>query len=253
MFAFQRVDSSPTRHVVPSRGFGLFDARPVYDEAMRQGLAESDAPDTHDRSSYLAMTVSGPGFEPTGTSEVTVENEQVLLCDPETLPAAFDAAANSLKLLILVSPTCPICLDGVAVVRESLAGLDSADVSIHVVWLPVLKGDTPAAAQDSARLFGNTMQVAHYWDVERALSNRYCELLRLKERGRTVAWDLYLIYERGARWRADPPLPTLWMQQLLIAGVPELERSLLLGYLRQLLEPTEIYPAAPCRHDAAPT
>jgi hypothetical protein len=141
----------------------------------------------------------------------------------------------------------------VAVVRESLAGLDSADVSIHVVWLPVLKGDTSAAAQDSARLFGNTMQVAHYWDVERALSNRYCELLRLKERGRTVAWDLYLIYERGARWRADPPLPTLWMQQLLMAGVPELERSLLVGHLRQLLEPTETCPAPPCHHDAAPT
>jgi hypothetical protein len=173
-------------------------------------------------------------------SEVTVEDEQVFLFDPETLPAAFDAGVQSLRMIILVSPTCPICLDGVAIVEESLAELSSAEVSVHVVWLPVLKGDTPEAARHSARLIGYTAQVAHYWDVERALSNRYCELLRLEERGRTVAWDLYLLYERGARWTADPPMPTLWLQQLLLADVPELERSLLVGHLRQLLEPTEL-------------
>ena len=171
-------------------------------------------------------------------SRVTVEDGQLSLFDSETLPAAFDAAASSVKLLLLVSPTCPICLDGVAVVRESLAELDSVDISTYVVWLPVLKGDTPEAAQDSARLLGNTMQVTHYWDVDRVVSNRYCELLRLEERGRTVAWDLYLMFDRGARWTAEPPLPIFWLQQLLVEDVPELERSLLVGH-RQLLAPTE--------------
>ena len=77
------------------------------------------------------MTVSG--FGPTRMSEVTVEDEQVPLFDPETLPAAFDAGREQLEIAGLgVSPICPICLDGVAVVRESLAELDSADVSIHV-------------------------------------------------------------------------------------------------------------------------
>jgi len=184
------------------------------------------------------MTVSG--FEPTETSEVTVDYEQVLLFDPGTLPAAFNAGAKSIKLVILVSPTCPVCLDGVALVRESLAELGSADVTVHVVWLPVLKGDTPEAARASARLVGNTVRVTHYWDVGLELSRRYCDLLRLEERGRTVAWDLYLIYERGARWTADPPMPKLWMQQLLLDDVPELERSLLVGHLRQMLHPTDV-------------
>jgi hypothetical protein len=144
------------------------------------------------------------------------------------------------KLIVLVSPTCPICLDGVAVVGDVLAELGSADVSIHVVWVPVLKGDTPEAAQDSALLLGNAEQVEHFWDVERALSNRYCELLGLEERGRTVAWDLYLIYARGARWTADPPMPSVWMQQLLLDDVEELERSALVSHLRQMLEPTNV-------------
>jgi hypothetical protein len=160
------------------------------------------------------------------------------LHDPATLPAAFDAAASSLRLVVLVSPTCPICLDGAGVVRDSLAELDSAHVSVHVVWVPVLKGDTPEAARDSASLFGSTVRVAHYWDDDRALSSRYCDLLGLEERGRSVAWDLYLIYEKGARWTVDPPMPKVWMQQLLLDDVPELEQTALVGQLRQMLEKT---------------
>jgi hypothetical protein len=182
------------------------------------------------------MTVSG--FEPTATCQGTGHDEQVLLFAPETLPAAFDAGVESLRLIVLVSPTCPICLDGVDLVRASLAELGSAKIIVYVVWIPVLKGDTPEAARHSARLIANTGQVAHYWDADRELSDRYRDLLRLKERGRTVAWDLYLIYERGARWTADLPTPTLWMQQLLLDDVPELERSLLVDRLRQLLEQT---------------
>ncbi|MGA2530044.1 MAG: hypothetical protein ABSG36_12885 [Acidimicrobiales bacterium] len=144
-----------------------------------------------------------------------------------------------MKLVILVSPTCPICLDGIALVREGLAGLGSADVAVHVVWVPVLSGDTPEAAEDSTRLIGDAVQAAHYWDVGRGLSNRYCDLLGLEARGRTVAWDLYLIYERSARWTAYPPMPSFWMQQLLLDDVPELEPSLLVSRLRQLLDTTD--------------
>ncbi len=172
--------------------------------------------------------------------KVTAKDKRVLLCDPQELPAAFDAGATSLQLVMLVSPTCPICLDGVLVIRESLAELGSAEIMIHVVWVPVLKGDSPEAAQDSAQLLGHTSPVAHYWDVERALSNGYCDLLRLPERGRTVAWDLYMIYERGARWTADPPMPKLWMQQLLLDDVPELEHSFLVSQLRELLAPRDV-------------
>ena len=72
------------------------------------------------------------------------------------------------------------------------------------------------------------------------MSSRYFDLLGLEERGRTVAWDLYLIYERGARWTADPPMPKVWMQQLLLDDVPELERSVLVSQLGQMLEPIDL-------------
>lgn len=72
-----------------------------------------------------------------------------------------------------------------------------------------------------------------------ALSSRYCDLLGLKERGRSVAWDLYLIYDKGTRWSAGPPMPKVWMQQLLLDDVPELEQTALVSQLRQRLEKTD--------------
>ncbi|MGO8722040.1 MAG: hypothetical protein ACLQRM_04770 [Acidimicrobiales bacterium] len=184
------------------------------------------------------MTVSA--IDPSPPSQPGGNDERVVLFDPARLPAAFDAGANALRVVILVSPTCPICLDGVALVREGLAELEFGEVAIHVVWLPVLKGDTPEAAEKSARALGTAAQAFHYWDVDLALSKRYCELLKLEQRGRAVAWDLYLIYGRGSRWTANPPVPKLWMQQLLLEDVPELERSLFVGQLRQMLEPTDV-------------
>ena len=49
-----------------------------------------------------------------------------------------------------------------------------------------------------------------------------------------------MIYERGARWTADPPMPKLWMQQLLLDDVPELEHSFLVSQLRELLAPRDV-------------
>jgi hypothetical protein len=161
---------------------------------------------------------------------------RVVLADPSSLPVAFDDAASSPKLVLLVSPTCPICLEGVQVVREALAEFDDGEVATHVVWLPVLKGDTAETAQESAQLLSRIGGVAHYWDSELFLSKQYCNLLGLEERGRTVAWDLYFLYERGVRWTVDPPMPSVWMQQLLLDDVPELDRLPLVDHLRQMLE-----------------
>ena len=153
------------------------------------------------------------------------------LTDPSSLPVAFDAAASSPKLVVLVSPTCPVCLDGVTLVRESLTELEPATVATHIVWLPVLEGDTVESAEDSAML----IEATHYWDTDLTLSKRYRDMLGLEARGRRVAWDLYLLYGTAARWTAEPPMPDVWMQQLRLDDVPTLDSKLLLGHLRQML------------------
>ncbi len=99
-------------------------------------------------------------------------------------------------------------IDGV--VRKTAAG----EVDALVVWVPILPEDDAAAAARAAERC-NEPRVSYYWDAERALGDALGQALALppREAGRAtgVAWDVYLTFERGARWGAAP---AFWMHQL---------------------------------------
>ena len=87
-----------------------------------------------------------------------------------------------------------------------------------VVWLPILRGDDAEAAARAVRRY-EVPGVSHYWDPGLALAEALGKALALppREVGREsgLAWDVYLLFDRGARWGAPP---TFWMHQL--DGVP---------------------------------
>ena len=59
-----------------------------------------------------------------------------------SLPAAFNSTVGVPRLVLLVSPTCSMCLDGVRTVVTSLEELNARDVAVHVVWVGVLDDDS---------------------------------------------------------------------------------------------------------------
>lgn len=95
----------------------------------------------------------------------------------------------------------------------------SAELRVHVVWVPILPSDDEAAARQAAARFAEP-RLRSYWDPDRALGNALGRVLalppgRLDEgRAQGIAWDVYLLYERGARWSEPAPAPTFWMHQL---------------------------------------
>lgn len=96
-----------------------------------------------------------------------------------------------------------------------------------MVWIPILASDTFEAARSAAGRFGDR-RIRHYWDPRRALGVALGKALGLppskRERGREtgVAWDVYLLYPRGARWGDAAPLPSFWMHQLeQLEGSPQ--------------------------------
>ena len=84
----------------------------------------------------------------------------------------------------------------------------------YVIWLPILPDDSAAAAAHAAARSAEP-RVSHYWDPDRALGEELGKALALpsREAGHTsgVAWDVYLLFERGTRWGAAP---AFWMHQL---------------------------------------
>jgi hypothetical protein len=108
------------------------------------------------------------------------------------------------------------------VVQSVLTEVDDPDLSVHVVWVPILLSDRANTVGAATRLVPDP-RAAHYWaplGIEQG-----------------VAWDVYLLYGRASRWpAANPPVPTHVQHQLfgmpeeLLLDGPRLEES-----LRQLL------------------
>ncbi len=110
--------------------------------------------------------------------------------------------------------------------------VDSDDLSVIAVWMPVLQSDNAAASKKAESLLPDD-RVTHYWDGDSSLGKLYGRSLTLP-RGRQLAWDIYFAYAPGVRWEEEPPLPTEWMHQLG-RDVRSLDGGKLRGTIQELL------------------
>ena len=55
-------------------------------------------------------------------------------------------------------------------------------------------------------------RVVFYWDSKGELTRSYSKVLQLADN--KPAWDVYLVFDRGAEWQTDVPVPDYWMHQL---------------------------------------
>ena len=91
--------------------------------------------------------------------------------------------------------------------------VDSDNLSVHVVWTPVLASDKRSSVDRAHKLFVKDDRAVQYWDGDQSLGKTYGELMELPN-GRDLAWDIYLVYEPGVEWGDKPPMPDYWMHQL---------------------------------------
>ena len=93
----------------------------------------------------------------------------VLNGDLEAFRMAFDAAGGQPGIVMLVSPTCGLCLRGAEGVHRALQErTPGAALTLLVVWVPVLaatEADVPLATR-----FVPDPRASHFWDGDRALA-----------------------------------------------------------------------------------
>jgi len=127
---------------------------------------------------------------------------------------------------------------GYRVVTRLFEEIDSADLRGTVVFLPMVRGDDAAAAQERAAERGDA-RLECSWDATLSVGQLFKKTLGLH----TTAWDVYLVYEPGAVWRDEsPPPPAFWMHQLSRwSGAPrggDLEPERLAAEIRRALSAT---------------
>jgi hypothetical protein len=132
--------------------------------------------------------------------------------DTDAFRKEFNASADKVRVVALLSPTCPNCQSGHRVVGQVLKKFSSPDLRALVVWEPMREGDTSEAAAQLAVTLPDT-RITQGWNENRSVGKLFGETLDLHQ----IAWDVYLLYKPGIKWDADrhqPPPPTFWMHQL---------------------------------------
>ncbi len=93
---------------------------------------------------------------------------------------------------------------------KALVGqVPNGDVRSYVAWVPMLRAEEKHVR--SATRVVSDPRTTHFWDGNGALLSGFKPVLSISE----PAWDIYMIFDRSARWDADtPPAPEFWMHQL---------------------------------------
>src|SRR3990170_7202873 len=132
-----------------------------------------------------------------------------------------------------------MCLAGASGAgAELLAALPHADLRAYYVWVPMLPPDDEPAAAAAAARFAEP-RASHYWNGERALARELAKALPISARdsigagdGPGFAWDVYIVYPRGA---VDLTHPALWMHQLRVTHAPRLDGEAFRQQVQRLL------------------
>jgi hypothetical protein len=102
--------------------------------------------------------------------------------------------------------------------EQILERYPDADLSVYVVWLPVL-------AQDSRFEVDELVvdpRATHYWDNDQVVSGA---LSRAFGSGGGLVWDAFFVFGPDATWDDDPPSP-LGSGAPVVDGIGNLESTL---------------------------
>ena len=122
----------------------------------------------------------------------------------------FNASSDKLRLVALLSPMCPGCQSGHAVVGQVLKKFSSPELQAILVWEPMRGDDSPEAATEQAKQVRDT-RIWQGWNAGKNVGDLFGKTLDIHG----IAWDVYLIYKPGIKWEAEQlPRPTFWLHQL---------------------------------------
>ncbi len=150
----------------------------------------------------------------------------------EPFRATFNRQLDRVRVVELVSPTCPFCLDGVSTIQRALFAQEaSRGLTGFIIWVPMLGGR--ASDVPEAMTLAPDPRVAHYWDPSNDLGIAYERALHVPY---GPAWDVYMLFAPGIVWDgAHPPKPSFWMHQLPITNAPRLDAAIFADRARAML------------------
>lgn len=150
--------------------------------------------------------------------------------DISALKAQFNADKGKVRLIVLLSPTCGLCLSGASEIQKVLDNLQGLEIKVYSAWVPILASDAQMTVGAAAKCLPDP-RVTHYWDRDAELVTNFVPVLGL---GKRPAWDVYLCYDQNAEWTDSPPKPNFWQEQLGISDETRLDAVKLTAEINKL-------------------
>lgn len=146
--------------------------------------------------------------------------------------ADFNHAADTTRVVLVLSPTCPFCLKGTRVAQDVLERHAGKAITVFVVWLPILPTDWGEPGSSVMSRMPDA-RVRQYWDKNHLVA----DAIRAAGEARRqypeccyegdVWWDLMAVYRPGPRWEDLLPEAAL-VNGTIEDAAPQLD-ALLLG------------------------
>lgn len=135
----------------------------------------------------------------------------------------FNASSNSERVLLLLSPTCPVCVEGSSVVNAVLKRHPGSNIRVFAIWEPILLTDWNRPTSVVLHLLSDTRAV-QMWDRQHLIAG----LVEESEGGQHAGcckrhgtlWDVIAVYPPGAQWTNSLPDPE-FLAGPVVRGAPQ--------------------------------
>jgi len=186
----------------------------AYDVSYEDKRAEVTYDPARTNPQRIADSVAQTGYRVAVAGGATAPTTPIAADMPAVGPGAlrdwFNQNSGSVRVVSILSPTCPECRSGHGVLKSVFEKSASPELKAFLVWLPMKAADDAKQATVQSSSFRDG-RLSEGWDQGRAVADLFARRLSL----RGAAWDVYLVYDRGVRWEgAEPPAPSFWMHQL---------------------------------------
>lgn len=145
---------------------------------------------------------------------------------------AFNHSPARVRMVLLFSPTCPVCLRGSSATESLLERIHDPRLEILVVWEPILPTDWEMPTNAVLGRLHNS-DVVQFWDHDHVVAHAIARELISNPTGpkprccglHRNLWDFAAIYSAGSLWQATPPKavfadgPVAFVQQSLGRGL----------------------------------
>lgn len=136
---------------------------------------------------------------------------RALSADGAELKARFNEDRDAVRLLLVLSPTCAICLSGAEVTeRYVLDTIHDPRLKVYVVWEGIHPRDSAATAHQATAYIPDR-RVQSFWSAERFAGRAFRDKVGLKV---TPAWRVFLLFAPGKSWTSATPTPDSAMHEL---------------------------------------